>query len=103
MKQFFVVVSLIGILSCSKPVDDPDPGGEPNPNPGPGGNNTELTITTVTPNSGENLPAPVTINGTGFNTTAAGNTVHVSGIPATVTSATATALQVTLPANLECR
>lgn len=100
MKQFFVVVSFLGILSCSKSGGDPDPGAEPNPNPNPGGNNTELTITTVTPNSGENLPAPVTINGTGFNTTVSGNTVHVGGIPATVTNATATSLQVTLPANL---
>jgi sugar lactone lactonase YvrE len=101
MKKFFAVVSLLGIFSCSKSGGDNDPNGEPNPNPNPGpGGNTELTITTVTPNSGEILPAPVTINGTGFNTTATNNTVHVSGVPATVTSATATALQVTLPANL---
>lgn len=98
MKKFFVAVSLLGILSCSKGGDGPaDPGGNPNPNPDPG-NNTELTITTITPNSAERVP--VTITGTGFNTTPAQNTVHFSGLPGTVTAATATTLTVTLPDNL---
>ncbi|QEC42558.1 IPT/TIG domain-containing protein [Pseudobacter ginsenosidimutans] len=99
MKKFFVVVSLLGILSCSKSGDDADPGGNPNPNPDPGGgNNSELTITTITPNSAERVP--VTINGTGFHTTANQNLVHISGLPATVTKATATSLEITLPDNL---
>lgn len=98
MKKLFVAVSLLGILSCSKKGGGPeDPGGNPNPNPDPG-NNTELTITTITPNSSERVP--VTITGTGFNTTAAQNSVHFSGMPGVVTNATATTLTVTLPDNL---
>ncbi|MGN6418073.1 MAG: SMP-30/gluconolactonase/LRE family protein [Pseudobacter sp.] len=98
MKKFFVAVSLLGILSCSKKGGSPeDPGGNPNPNPDPG-NNTELTITTITPNSADRVP--VTITGTGFNTTPAQNTVHFSGLPGIVTAATATTLTVTLPDNL---
>lgn len=98
MKKLFVAVSLLSIFSCSKSGDGPaDPGGDPNPNPDPG-NNVALTITTITPNSSERVP--VTITGTGFNTTPSRNTVHFSGIPGTVTNATATTLTVTLPDNL---
>lgn len=98
MKQLIVAVCFFCILSCSKSGDDTDPGGEPGPGPGPGGT-TELTITSITPNSAEIVP--VTINGTGFNTTAASNTVHISGKPATITNATATSLTITLPDNLD--
>lgn len=97
MKQIFVVVGLLGIFSCSKSGDGPaDPGGNPDPNPDP--NNIELTITTITPNSAERVP--VTINGTGFDIRVARNTVHINGLPATITKATATSLEITLPENL---
>ncbi|MBO9633430.1 MAG: IPT/TIG domain-containing protein [Chitinophagaceae bacterium] len=98
MKQILVVVSLLGIMSCSKSGNDPGVDPNPNPDPGSGGNNVELIITTITPNSAEMVP--VTINGTGFSTTASKNMVHINGLPATVTNATATSLQITLPANL---
>lgn len=96
MKEILIVVSLWGIMSCSK--TGSGAGGNPDPDPGTGGNNVELTITTITPNSAELVP--VTINGTGFSTTASKNMVHINGLPATVTNATATSLQITLPASL---
>jgi hypothetical protein len=45
---------------------------------------------------------PATITGSGFSTTPASNTVSIGGRPATVTQATATTLQVVVPA-FDCR
>jgi gliding motility-associated-like protein len=54
------------------------------------------TISSFTPTSGV-VGATVTINGTGFNTTAANNIVYFGGVKATVSSATATQIVVTVP------
>lgn len=97
MKQLFISVSLFGLLCCSKPGDS-NTGQNPGPNPNPGNPQAEITITTISPNSAEFVP--VTINGTGFSTTAANNVVRIGGIPATVTKATDKQLEITLPANL---
>ncbi|MGN6294001.1 MAG: IPT/TIG domain-containing protein [Chitinophagaceae bacterium] len=97
MKQLFIALSLWSILSCSKPGgQEPDP----NPNPGPGnpGQPVELTIGTIVPDRGEFVP--ITINGTGFSSSIADNVVRVNGALATVTKATSTHLEITLPANL---
>ena len=53
------------------------------------------TITAFTPTSGA-VGSTVTITGTGFNTTAANNVVYIGGVKATVTSASATQLVVTV-------
>ncbi len=55
------------------------------------------TITSFTPSSGA-VGTSVTITGTNFNTTAANNVVYFGGVKASVTSATATQLVVTVPA-----
>ncbi len=54
------------------------------------------TITSVSPLIGYN-GSTVTITGTGFNTTAANNIVYFGSVKASVTSASATSLSVTLP------
>ncbi len=54
------------------------------------------TITAFTPTSGA-VGATVTITGTGFNTTAANNIVYFGGVKATVSSASATQIVVTVP------
>ncbi|WMW77971.1 LamG-like jellyroll fold domain-containing protein [Flavobacterium sp. 20NA77.7] len=54
------------------------------------------TITSFSPISGA-VGSTVTITGTGFNTTATNNIVSFDGVSATVTSATATSLNVTVP------
>ncbi len=54
-------------------------------------------ISAVSPLSGPAGTA-VTITGTGFDTTAANDTVSFNGVPATVNSATSTSLGVTVPA-----
>ena len=55
------------------------------------------TITSFTPSSGP-VGTAVTITGTGFDSTAANNTVYFDGVKATITSASATQLVVTFPA-----
>jgi gliding motility-associated-like protein len=55
------------------------------------------TITSFTPSSGP-VGTAVTITGTGFDTTAANNTVYFDGVKATITSASATQLVATFPA-----
>lgn len=55
------------------------------------------TITSISPATGP-AGTSVTITGTNFKTTATDNSVNFNGTPATVTSATATALVVTAPA-----
>jgi len=56
------------------------------------------TITTFSPGSGP-VGTPVTITGTNYSTTLANNTVKFNGLVATVTAATATQLQTTVPVN----
>jgi hypothetical protein len=55
------------------------------------------TITSITPPTGK-TGATITINGTNFSTVATNNVVKLGGVQATVTSATATKLMVTVPA-----
>ncbi|MES2353170.1 MAG: IPT/TIG domain-containing protein [Pseudomonadota bacterium] len=55
-----------------------------------------LSIAEFSPNAGA-IGATVTIYGTGFNTTAASNTVKFNGTTATVTAATANQLTTTVP------
>ena len=57
---------------------------------------TPPSITSFSPTSGA-VGSTVTITGSGFNTTAANNTVFFDGVKATVTAATATSLTVTVP------
>src|SRR5699024_5490168 len=57
----------------------------------------KLTITGLSPKSGT-VGTSVTITGTNFSETKADNTVTFNGTPATVSSATATELKVTVPA-----
>ncbi|MDA0987453.1 MAG: IPT/TIG domain-containing protein, partial [Bacteroidetes bacterium] len=54
------------------------------------------TITNLSPTSGA-IGSTVTITGTNFSTTAANNIVWFGGVKATVTTATATSLSVTVP------
>ena len=56
------------------------------------------TISGFTTNTGPTGTA-VTINGSGFSTTPASNTVKFNGVTATVSTSTATALNVTVPAS----
>lgn len=87
MKKFLFWLCLAACFACGKqqpstPV--PDPGQE-----------TTLTITTISPDRAET--GPVTIKGTGFSSTIAGNEVRFGTLAATVKSATATQLEVDLP------
>ncbi|MES2730614.1 MAG: FG-GAP-like repeat-containing protein, partial [Bacteroidota bacterium] len=54
-------------------------------------------ITFLSPASGP-IGTTITINGSGFNTTAANNVVYFGAVKATITAATATQLTVTVPA-----
>src|SRR5688500_17366702 len=56
------------------------------------------TISHFSPASGT-VGTSVTITGTGFNATAANNIVYFGPVKATVTAATATSLEVTVPAS----
>lgn len=56
----------------------------------------ELTIVSIAPTTGPKATI-VTITGTGFNATAANNTVTLNGKPVTVNGASATQLTVTIP------
>ena len=56
----------------------------------------QVSIVDFAPENGP-VGAPVTINGTGFSTTAAQNTIKFNGTVAVVTSATNTQLQVVVP------
>jgi hypothetical protein len=58
---------------------------------------TPPAITNFSPTSGIPNIASVTVNGSNFNTTATNNIVYFAGVAATVTSATATKLVVTVP------
>ena len=55
------------------------------------------TVTSFSPSSGA-VGSTVTISGSNFSTTASSNIVYFGGVKATVSSATATQLQVTVPA-----
>lgn len=59
-------------------------------------NSTQISVINFTPESGL-VGTSVTINGTGFSTTASQNTVKFNGLAATVSSATNTQIQVTVP------
>lgn len=58
---------------------------------------TQVSIIEFTPDSGSTAQ-PVTIYGTGFSATPAQNTVSFNGVTATVSSASANMLEVTVPA-----
>ena len=60
------------------------------------GNGLSPTITGFSPAGGK-VGATVTIQGTNFDTTAAGNTVTFNGVTATVDSSTATSIVTTVP------
>ncbi|SEW51607.1 IPT/TIG domain-containing protein [Chitinophaga arvensicola] len=66
---------------------------------GPRFKDQQLGIVTVSPESGLEGTL-VTIIGTGFSSVPAENTVYFNGVPATVTTATATTLQLTVPAGV---
>ncbi|QRR01274.1 IPT/TIG domain-containing protein [Dyadobacter sandarakinus] len=88
-KHYLLLLMLLGVFamvtSC-KNDDEPTPA-EP-----------VLAITTLTPATG--LPGTkVVITGTKFDATAANNKVKFNNVDATVTAATTTALEVTVPAN----
>ncbi|UPG91455.1 IPT/TIG domain-containing protein [Luteibacter aegosomaticola] len=57
---------------------------------------SELRIFAMTPSHGT-VDTPVSIRGQGFESVAANNTVQFNGVPATVSSATANELKVTVP------
>jgi YD repeat-containing protein len=58
---------------------------------------TQVSILSFSPENGP-VGTAVTINGTGFSTTASQNTVTFNGVAATVSTSTSTQLQVTVPA-----
>jgi sugar lactone lactonase YvrE len=80
-----LILSALVFISCSKSND-----GNNNPNP------SSLTITSISPDNGP-MGTTVTINGTGFSTVAAENTVKFNGEVATIENATATQLKVKVP------
>jgi len=94
-----VLLAMAGIVfSCSKkdtstPVPDPGDPNEP-------GNPATLSISSVSPDRGD-PSTMITITGTGFNATAAANEVKAGNYNATVVTASATSLVVTLPADME--
>lgn len=100
IKKTGIIGCFLFVLACKKNGNDapPPPGGDPNGGGNPPPANTALTITSVSPDSTEN--GPITITGTGFNTTANLNGVQFGSYSATVKSATTTQLVVDLPANL---
>ena len=55
-----------------------------------------VSVSSFSPSSGA-VGSVLTVNGGGFDPTPANNTVFINGVPATVTSATVTQLQVTVP------
>ncbi len=57
-----------------------------------------VTLTSFAPSNGP-VGTSVTLIGTGFNTTAASNNVTINGAPVGITSATATQLVITVPAD----
>ncbi|NTW33649.1 MAG: hypothetical protein HGB12_13690, partial [Bacteroidetes bacterium] len=61
-----------------------------------------LTITSITPKTAS-IGSSITVNGTGFSTTAANNTVFIGGVKSVVTNATATDLTVTVPSSVAGR
>jgi sugar lactone lactonase YvrE len=86
-------VCLIVVLACDTPSNPEYGSGNPDPNP-PG--SPAATITAVNPSSA--LPGEaVTITGTGFDTEPSANLVSFGRSAATVTSATATQLEVIAP------
>jgi hypothetical protein len=62
---------------------------------------TPPSITSFSPTSGVPTVASVTIKGTNFNSTIAGNTVYFGGVKATITSASSTQLIVQIPKGAE--
>lgn len=87
-----IAIILFFATACSKS------GTSPKPEPEPPGQSIDVKISSFVPQKA--LPnTVVTITGTQFNTTAAGNTVTFNGVVAKVNSATATQLVVTVPAN----
>lgn len=78
-----LILSAIIFIGCSKSNDDNN-------------NSSSLTITSISPDNGP-FGTTVTINGTGFSTVEAENTVKFNGKDATVENASATHLVVKVP------
>ncbi|WP_353722283.1 IPT/TIG domain-containing protein [Dyadobacter sp. 676] len=87
--KLYSLLLLAGLVAGMSACDNDD---EPDTTPQP-----ELTVTAITPSSGP-VGTKVTITGTKFDPTPANNTVLFNTTQATVTAATATSLEVTVPA-----
>src|SRR5260221_6535966 len=97
MKTFFTSIFILTFIAfAAKQVyaqpGNPGGGGPPGPPPDP----DHPSITNFTPASGP-VGSSVTINGSGFNSTPSNNIVYFGATKATVTTATATQLTVTVP------
>ena len=89
------ILAMCLIIACSKDSnDDPaDDGTNPDDDP----TTTEMTFTGFSPTEGEAGVTTVTLTGTNFSTTPSENSVKFGTAVATVTSAEANELQVTVP------
>ncbi|NAY91548.1 BspA family leucine-rich repeat surface protein [Muricauda sp. JGD-17] len=83
-KLLFTTLLGVAVISCSKDNGPSTPTAQ------------TPTITSFTPKSGT-VGTLVTINGTNFSTTASANTVKIGSTTATVSTATATKLTITVP------
>lgn len=83
-----LVIVMMVTVSCSKDDDDPTTP------------NVELTVTSISPDTGGE-GTEVNINGTGFSTLAANNSVTLSGKACPVLVSTATLIKVRIPADVE--
>jgi sugar lactone lactonase YvrE len=84
MKKVISFLSVVLLFTACKKNDTPPP-------------DTVLAVTAIAPATGV-YGTVVTITGKNFSTTAASNTVKVNGVIAVVNSATATELQIIIPA-----
>jgi IPT/TIG domain len=84
LKKIFAILCIISIASCSK--DDNE---QPTPT-------SSISIASIVPSSGAKGTA-VLLTGIGFSPNASSNTVTINGKSCVVNSATATALNITIP------
>jgi hypothetical protein len=97
MKKYlfaFGIITFAAILLISACKKDDNNNTTPTPTPTPA--QDDISVSSINPTSGP-YSTIVTINGSGFNTTASSNTVKFNGKAATVNSATATQLIVVVP------
>ncbi|MEZ0542802.1 IPT/TIG domain-containing protein [Fibrella arboris] len=85
LHAFWLVFGLLAFFAACK-----NPGPEPTPTP------VVPTVTSIDPASAP-VGSTIAINGTNFSTTPGSNTVSIGGVVATVVSASATRLVVTVP------